>query len=290
MGIGDQDPEDSWAGPPLPPDDRLWRHPSEFGSHARPNPPIDAPVSAPPSRSGFGWALAGGAVVAVVAVVALELLGTIPETQVDTARGASVTLTSLSRPALTAVRGQTYDPPGIAWVSVDGSSPAIPGVVLDEAGHILVSADALATSEPEAVSCEGLTSRQVRVVGIDEDLGVALLDVGSPGWSAAEVTTIRPHPGEEISLVTQTTSGQGAVRGMVKASRSSLAFDAAVPIRHPAVAIDESGAVIALIATRAGQTVLTPIADALRAARLLGDHDPKDPPGPSGSTTTTTHR
>lgn len=290
MGIGDHDPEENWAGPPLPADDRLWRHPSEIGGHTRATPPAGAPVPTPPSRNGFGWALAGGAVVAVVTVVALELLGTITETHVDTARGASVTLTSLSRPALSAVRTQTYDPPGIAWVSVDGSSPAIPGVVLDEDGHILVSADTLATSDPEAVSCEGLTSRQVRVVGIDDDLGVALLEVRSPGWSAAEVTTIRPQPGEEISLVTQTTGGQGSVRGLVKASRSSLAFDAAAPIRHPAVAVDDSGAVIALVGTRAGRAVPTPIADALRAARLLADHDPVDASRHSGGTTTTAHR
>lgn len=286
MGTGDHDPDDGWAGPPLPADDRLWRHPSELGHQDHNRSP--APATPAPRRGAFGWALAGGVVVAVVAVVSLEVLGTISSTEVDTAHSAQVTLTSMSRPAITAVRGGTLDLPGIAWVSIGGAAAEVPGVVLDRLGHVLVSADTLVSSNPDSVSCEGLTSTQVRVVGVDEDVGVALLEVTSPGWTAAEITTIRPQPGEQVRLLTQTTSGANAVTGLVTASRSALAFDAAAPLRHPAVVIDASGAVIALVGSRSGRTKPTPIADALRAARVLADHDPAR--RSTSGAPTTTHR
>jgi len=287
MGSGDHDPDEGWAGPPLPPEDRLWRHPSELGS-GTPAAPSTAAATKPHSRSTFGWALAGGVVVAVVAVVALELLGTLPDTEVDTAQGTQATFTSLSRPAVSTLRSEAYDPPGIAWVSIDGSPVEVPGVVLDGAGHVLVSADALTpSSNLDAVSCEGHTSKRVRVVGVDDEQGVALLEVTAPGWTAAEITTIRPQAGEEIQLLTQTATGQQAVTGMVKASRSTLEFDAAAPLDRPAVVVDASGAVIALMGTRAGRTEPTPIADALRAARRLAD---RDAARSDRDTPTTTHR
>lgn len=62
-----EDPDEHAAGPLLPPEDRLWRHPSELVSH--PLSPISAPTGPPPAHGSTGSFRGALALVCLTGVV-----------------------------------------------------------------------------------------------------------------------------------------------------------------------------------------------------------------------------
>jgi S1-C subfamily serine protease len=81
----DEDPDDdlSGFGPPLPPEDRLWRHPSELSQAPLPGPPAIAPGPVPaPLRTTWLVAGAAGMIGALLSLGVVAATGTIGRTRI----------------------------------------------------------------------------------------------------------------------------------------------------------------------------------------------------------------
>ncbi len=124
MPVDDEDADDALGpGPPLPPDDRLWRHPSEVAWE-----PAAATIAAPHGRNPRLWpiATAAGLTGAVLSVSVAVLLGLTDQAEVTTrstqaivARG--VTATTERQPVATTVATR----PPTVWVGIEGSDVAV---------------------------------------------------------------------------------------------------------------------------------------------------------------------
>lgn len=124
VGAGAEDPDDAEMGrPPLPPEDRLWRHPSELSSVGPPSAPaVDGgrrPHYVGSRRRVLVGAVVGAAAVAVAAV-------------------AGVHLSSGAPPALN---------PGFHTASVKASGPSISTPESDTATSVAVGASVMAMVE-----------------------------------------------------------------------------------------------------------------------------------------------
>ncbi|MBA2496248.1 MAG: PDZ domain-containing protein [Acidimicrobiia bacterium] len=123
MPVDDEDADDALGpGPPLPPDDRLWRHPSEVAWE-----PAAATIAAPHGRDPRVWpiAAAAGLTGAVLSVSVAVLLGLPDQPDVATRSAQaivaqSVTATTGHPPVATTVAAR---PPSV-WVGIEGSDVA----------------------------------------------------------------------------------------------------------------------------------------------------------------------
>lgn len=172
----------------LPPDDRLWRHPSEvarLGPPPRPRSPWEALVGWPPRRVRGGAVTAGvvGAVaVATTVAVALSLVETTrsPSTA-DRAVASSVEVSTTSMTTTVLGRDVVQLVDGVRPSLVElvpagsGASAGMTGVVLPGGNLVVTAASALAgASQLEVVTANGRRRRGV-VVGADARSGVAVV-------------------------------------------------------------------------------------------------------------------
>lgn len=179
------DEDDVGFLPPLPPEDRLWRHPSEV-AHDRATSP-EAP--APPAGRGRTAALAlvAGMAGAVLAVGAVALLGGFDDRVVE--RQVAV------RPA-TVVDGPadgdaaalaTRTAPSVAALEIERAGTATTGsaVVLRSDGYLLTDAQLVAGAERIDVVLHRGHAGPATVVGLDAPTGVAVLHVAADGLEPA---------------------------------------------------------------------------------------------------------
>lgn len=196
----DDDPGDEWwdeVGAEqirgwIPPDDRLWRHPSESGTAAQAGsgtgPSITA-RSAGRSRSG-AWIVGGAAcVVLVLATTGLIFMtaGTPDEgTAGDQARVASLsgvptTEAGVSRmPDASAIDGMVAAArPSLVALRISGSAGTTVGTgIVVESGGIIVTASQLLFRAHSVTVIETDGSRQAAgVIGIDDPSGLAVLRI-----------------------------------------------------------------------------------------------------------------
>ncbi len=152
---------------PLPPEDRLWRHPSEIG----------LPPPHRPSRRSV-WMVAGVSAVgaALLSTGLVVLAGT-----VLVGPGSVPVQEVVARPVPTAVDGDDVvriaerARPAIAWVRSDRGGGS--GVVFRSDGHLLANAHVVdGSSSLTAVLGDG---RELpgRVVGVDHDTDIAVVKV-----------------------------------------------------------------------------------------------------------------
>jgi putative serine protease PepD len=198
----DELPDDAAAGPggaprrPLPPDDRLWRHPSELAGA-----PVTSPARAahfgPPLRPSRLWTIviASGISGAAVALVMAGFLG---------AFGDDVTERIVERvPADdTPVEAATLTDNGFVDVA-EGVSPSIvriegpdgggasgSGIVIRDDGIILTNAHVVSGGDSVTIVLADGTGLPGHVVGIDEATDVAVVAVdenhrGGASWAPA---------------------------------------------------------------------------------------------------------
>ncbi|MEI2655299.1 MAG: hypothetical protein V9G12_24705 [Microthrixaceae bacterium] len=265
------EPDDSAGRQPLPPDDRLWRHPSEL----RAAPPTAA--DKPPSRRGtgrqhgFGFALVGGAVAAVAVVVTLDTTGAMRDRDVATVELATVT-TSSAVPTLGAVRRIVPDIAGVVWISAGDTQSPTPGIVIDDHGHVLTSASSMATATPTAVECAGEDTQNVRIVGVDRRRNIAVIATDKRNWPTAAVNTVRLAVGERIQLLFH--DGNRSTPELLSAEVRRLDTDGGPVISwsgsvgSSAIAVSRGGAVVALLDGTAGGDGIG-ITEALKSARAI---------------------
>ena len=231
----DDIPEDAQTGPLLPPEDRLWRHPSELGQHGQ---PVSAEalsarrswMASTPSRAGAWSAGIVGAVLATGVVLVgghlTHLL--LPSTPKFT--GSSAAHQTLIGASMNAVTDSPGSDPVVSTTSttvamrVDPSlrtlasrvAPAMPvvldgnsrgvGVVVNAKGYVLVPSSLVGNASDISVLIEG-QQLVANLVGVDAPTGLAVVRIRAN--DALETT----------SFVSDSAIGSGAFVALVWVDR-----------------------------------------------------------------------
>ena len=258
----DEDGED--LTPPLPPEDRLWRHPSELGAAALATPTAPAPAARaarPPSPWLVG-AVAGltGAVATLAVVVAfggfddgggvertvVERVAVAPTATLPVSIGeppggdeAVATVTAGISPALARVE-VTRAPAADAANETTTTGSA---VVFRDDGYLLTSADLVAHSVAVAVILGDGRPRAGRVVGMDPFTDVAVIQVEANGLATAVLGSVDDLAVGQPTLIVGSAGGTGdgpaITSGIVSAlGRSLPATDTGSPTRHDLIQTD----------------------------------------------------
>jgi serine protease Do len=301
-GDDDADDEVTGFGPPLPPDDRLWRHPSELGVHGT-GGPLAAPVALEVGTArptSWAVALVAGLTGAVLTVGVISLTGRLSPQIVERQVVEKVAVTPVvSSPMVRGDRGVVAVAdrlrPSIVRLDVERDDTVVTGsgVVFRDDGMVLTSAHVVreATSirvrladgeryTGELVGTDELTD--VAVIRIDaDDLPVAVLgtakglEVGAPTVAIGSALALQGEPSVStgvISAVDRSIEGDGAsLHGMIQT-------DAPIaPGSSGGVLVDTSGAVIGIVTALANEPgsrfgFATPIDLAHRVAMQLVEH------------------
>jgi putative serine protease PepD len=266
----DEEPEDAYGfQPPLPPEDRLWRHPSELGPAGATNPItiVNRPVT-----SARTWLVVvlGALLGSGLTVAGLALTGTF-EREVATPPVEQIMITPPDRPTAEALAVAEQVSPAV--VRIESTGPAGTsdgtGVLFRTDGYLLTTADAVNGADTVVVTFQDGRTEPAELVGIDRDSDIAVAKVGrsdvpasplgQPGRLTLGETTIvissvpgRPRApliGEGLltALSQRVTWGEerkNAMYGMLQTS-VRLTIDAS-----GAPLIDRSGAVIGIVSRR----------------------------------------
>jgi putative serine protease PepD len=186
----DDDGDDDAVGrvPPLPPDDRLWRHPSEVSSfgHGRTSPPVATDAAASGRPPVWPIALVAGFVGAGLCGGALAVTGNLsvdPERVIERVKVSPL----VGTPALT--EGESVDAvtarvsPSVVRLLVtteEGESTAC-GVVVRDDGIVVTSAHEVADATAIVVVLADGRKVDGELVGADlpSDVGVISIDAGT---------------------------------------------------------------------------------------------------------------
>ena len=195
---------------PLPPEDRVWRHPSELGGGA------GAAFLAPPRRAHVSRGKLAVAVVAsatsallVAALVSLALrTGGSGRAAVIESSATSFGL-STTLPAVTGL-GRPSD--GVAYLvaATDDGDRYSTGVVLDDRGTIVTTAAAVDGAHHLTALLADGSQQEALLLGVDEDAGAAVLRVPSRPLSAATGWAVMLSPGAAVH-----TGGPGGATATV---------------------------------------------------------------------------
>lgn len=204
----DEDPEDARPRPdlPLPPEDRLWRHPSELGA---PTPAAARPEPADTRRPATLPLLAGACLAgALVAAGAMWFARptTVVERELPTAATADTrtSATFVAADALPTEALGVEQGPSVARIQVLGDDGWTGGSALriDDAGTLATALPFVAGArEIVLVEADG-TTRPVEVIGADPATGVAALLApdAAPG-PAVTVADRRGRAGQQAALI-----------------------------------------------------------------------------------------
>jgi putative serine protease PepD len=236
----------------LPPEDRLWRHPSEIARHGQPQgqalgPPLRLPTSGRERRFAITAGVVGVAAVATVAVVAFTLTdspGAAPTSRLLASNVSLVTspsataVTSVSAPHVIEMVAQLR-PSLVAIGPADSSLAArMTGVVLP-GGNLAVTAAAAvgAASTVEIVTASG-TRRRVKVLGSDPHSGIAVVETGgglTPASFASNVVT----PGElAIATCLCLAAGEASANATLDAVSEVWKVDTSAKVRGGTSLVD----------------------------------------------------
>jgi serine protease DegQ len=213
-----EDPNDEERGSPprgwLPPEDRLWRHPSEVARLGMPNP-VPPLFESGPGPHVFSRPRRGSLVAGVVGAAALATTVAVLLALVDTERGAApprpptggqarvtAQTTALSKvTAMTALIGpdvtdlvDAVRPSLVELSPVHTATPHATGVVLS-GGFVVTAASAVAgLSQLDVFTLDG-KRHHGDVIGSDANAGVAVIataDVVAPAATFAD-EVVQPH-------------------------------------------------------------------------------------------------
>lgn len=196
------DDPDNEAGfvPPLPQDDRLWRHPSEM---AGPNPPSVATHHRRSSRTGLFAAIAIGLMMTTAGLGALGVFGSSTPTDQGTTFAIGPAAASLPETVLTSLA------PAVVQIKVDrtSSSFVVTGLIIRSDGHIVTASDPLEGARSLTVTTADGRAYNAIVVGTDPADDLAVLDIdgaGLPTPTFGDVGSI--SQGDTVFVVSRTES------------------------------------------------------------------------------------
>jgi serine protease Do len=183
------------SSPPLPPDDRLWRHPSELGRLRATGGPVPA---TPPAARPVPWgvALVAGLAGAALSIGVVAATGALSPDQVERAVIEKVAVTPVvSSPMVRGERGVVAVAERLrpAIVRLDVDAPAGPatgsGVLFRDDGLLLTSAHVVADARAITVVLTDGRELEGDLVGIDAATDVALVDLEGTGFPVAVLGT-----------------------------------------------------------------------------------------------------
>jgi S1-C subfamily serine protease len=200
----DDVPAPAW----LPPEDRLWRHPSEVARHGRPQGGLDLTAGTPPTarrdrRFAVTVGVVGAAAVATVVVVALTVTNT-PGVKPATLAVASATNVSLAtQPGAGGITSplalqmvEALRPSLIAIRRAGGRrSTQMTGIVLAGGNLAVTSAAAVGSATHVEIVTSSGQDRRVQVLGSDPHSGIAVVSTGG-GLTPAPFASGDVEPGE----------------------------------------------------------------------------------------------
>ena len=291
MPTDDDDADDAY-GAPLPPDDRLWRHPSEVGSGTGPGAPQIVLVSK------SGPALGRTVLVAGLAglIGAMATLGVIVGTDAFVReRPGSTSYEKLAVdsgrvPGETELEVADGVLPAVARVEAVGSAYGVvnsTAVVFRTDGHLITTADAVDAADTITVVLNDGTRYDAELVSRSIDSDIAVLKIDGADLPVAVVSQKRTEFGERpimidasnasrgpeifVGVVTKESTrvdreGKSPVYGLIQTNtRSSIGARSA-----GTVLIDEGGAVIGLVTSRADGDRTNAVPPTTTGASLTG--------------------
>lgn len=188
-GHGDDGDDGVEFRPPLPLEDRIWRHPSEVA-----NAGSTAPTGTATSERRAPRILAVASVSALIgATLSLGIVAALgafsPDTRVVERNVAVQPVTSLGGDPLAEIVARTG--PTVAAVRVDRGATSVAGsaVVLRSDGHLLTNAHLVEGAEQISVRFHEGPTTAARVVGIDASTDIAVLRVDVPDLEPAALGT-----------------------------------------------------------------------------------------------------
>jgi len=231
------DEEPSGFRPPLPPEDRVWRHPSELGSTTPPGR-ASGLVASRSSRSGRTLAVA----VAVSATGALLMAALVSSAFRTGGGGADATvqpsassftfapttvrdLPDLPRPAEGAVHLVATTAAGLRIAD---------GVVLDARGTIATTAAAVLGASAIVVYLADGTRQQATMMGIDNESGAAVVRVSAQPLAASSGWAVTLSAGDTVH------AGGGGPTATVEALGANATADNGQALSH-LVRLDVAG-------------------------------------------------
>jgi S1-C subfamily serine protease len=242
MAPDDADDEDvGGIGPPLPPDDRLWRHPSELREHGW----SSAPIPLPSSRRPRGWratalaALAG----ALLTTGAIAASGALSPRVVERSVVEKVAvLPVVSSPILQGERGVDAVvqrlAPAVVRLDVERAGTSGTGtgtgVVFRDDGLVLTSAQVVAGATAISVVLADGRTLVGRLLGTDAATDVAVVDVDGRGFPVAVLGRSEGlavgAPTIAIGSSSATNGGPTVVTGVVSALAKRVVSAAGHPL------------------------------------------------------------
>lgn len=278
---GDQD-DQPVVGPLLPPEDRLWRHPSEVAGMQRSATAPDVAATASADRS-FPWGLSlVSAVAGATAALGLLLIagglgsstierrGTDPGDEVAAISEVATisTVPAAARPGGVAELAEAFSPAVVRVELADGQVAT--GVLLDDEGTMLTTAHGL-DQEPGAsvpvvlndgervdatvVGTDGVTDLavlRVRHDGAGARLGSSdLVAVGDPALVVAAPLGTSNRPTVTVAVVRALEDalamGEHTVRGLIRADAGLVAEASGGAL------LDQRGALVGIVTLPPGQ-------------------------------------
>ncbi len=174
MPLEDEPDDAPGFGPPLPQDDRLWRHPSELGSGT----PITVVTAPPNRRRTVGIGVASGLVGAAAMLVIVFAVGGF-ETRRPVRPVETIQLSAPKDPAPTELAIAEGVFPAVARIDATraGGTVSSTAVVIRDDGHLLTTADAVEGADGLTVQLYDGTVLPAVVVGVDRATDVAVVKV-----------------------------------------------------------------------------------------------------------------
>lgn len=269
---------------PLPPDDRLWRHPSEIGAELGASPGAPLPGRSPGGGPGGPddepkpsmWlvaavsAVSAGLLASGLVLVAVGLVGTNDQLQPVVERHMEPRPIDNAVPGVVEVADRARA--AVAQLRISGTDTVVgSGVVFRSDGHLLTSASVVGTATLVRVRLDGGRDLPGHVVGTDSDTDVAVVKIDGEGPFPTAVlgTADGLRVGEQVVAIgcpVELVGGPSVTVGVISALHRSVPrggggmlfdmvqTDARVPTGWPGGALaDSSGSVIG-ITTSAGTT------------------------------------
>lgn len=190
-GAGEGD-DGSEFRPPLPPEDRIWRHPSEVAAvSSTPSDRRGVPTDRRGSRTVTVAALSG-LVGASLSLGVLAALGTFdPGTTIVERNVAIQPVTSIDSGADTVAAVAARTTPTIAALRIEraGVTWAASAIVLRSDGYLITTAQVVDDADSIEVHLHGGAIHTATVVGIDPATDIAVLHVDDEGLEPAAIGT-----------------------------------------------------------------------------------------------------
>jgi putative serine protease PepD len=196
MPLDDDADDDGGISPPLPPDDRLWRHPSELREHGVPGGRV-APVPSPSYRP-ISWTvvLCAGLAGAALSTAIIAATGSLSPKVIERDVVEKVAVTPVvSSPMVDGERGVVAVAerlsPAIVRLDIELGEDAASGsgVLFRDDGLLLTSAHVVADATAISVLLTDGRRLEGHLLGLDHVTDIALVDLEGTGFPVAVLGT-----------------------------------------------------------------------------------------------------